>query len=194
MTTATQPQATPRHTETSGRLNQPWRAALAIGEVLLAAVAVVVGVWCWRRGIVSIVTPTGNGTPPLVSIVFYGNWMSSAIGLCTVAALLVLDALRQTVLAVRTRRRSKAIWPSVTAPLVDDPSLDEKPDQDEKPDHDEQLDHDEQSDHDEKPDHDDESDRDDESAERDETKDPETKGLETEGNGSEHTGSAQATD
>lgn len=126
MTTTTQPPATPRHAGRSDRLNQPWRAFLAAGEVVLAAVAVVVGVWCWHRGIVPIVTPTGNGTPPLVSIVFYGNWMSGAIGLCTVAALLVLDALRQTVLAIRTRRRRKADVPSVTDPLIDDPSLDEK--------------------------------------------------------------------
>jgi hypothetical protein len=102
-------------------LNQPWRGWLALGEVVLAAVAVLVGIWCWHRGIVPIVTPTDNGTPPLVSIVFYGNWMSGAIGLCTVAALLVLDALREVVLAVRTRRGRAALPATEDYPLVDEP-------------------------------------------------------------------------
>jgi hypothetical protein len=105
-------------------LNQPWRAWLALGEVVLAAVAVLVAVWCWHRGIVPIVTPTGNGTPPLVSIVFYGNWMSFAIGLCTVAALLVLDALREIVLAVRIRRRRPVLPATRDYPLVDDQESD----------------------------------------------------------------------
>ncbi|HJP76573.1 MAG TPA: hypothetical protein VJ914_20050 [Pseudonocardiaceae bacterium] len=109
-------------------LNQPWRGWLALGEVVLAAVAVVVGIWCWHRGIVPIVTPTGKTTPPLVSIVFYGNWMSGAIGLCTVGALLMLDALRQVVLAVRTRRRKAALPATRDYPLVDDPADDEKTD------------------------------------------------------------------
>jgi hypothetical protein len=111
--TASRPDAAPT-------LNQPWRAWLALGEVVLAAVAVLVGIWCWHRGIVPIVTPTGNGTPPLVSIVFYGNWMSGAIGLCTVAALLVLDALREIVLALRTRRRRPVLPATKDYPLVDD--------------------------------------------------------------------------
>ena len=102
-------------------LNQPWRGWLALGEVVLAAVAVLVGIWCWHRGITPIVTPTGNGTPPLVSIVFYGNWMSAAIGLCAVAALLVLDALREVALAVRTRRRRRALPATSDYPLVDVP-------------------------------------------------------------------------
>lgn len=103
-------------------LNQPWRAWLALGEVVLAAVAVLVGIWCWHRGIVPIVTPTQKGTQPLVSMVFYGNWMSGAIGLCTVAALLVLDAIRETALAVRTRRRRGAIPATRDYPLVDEPA------------------------------------------------------------------------
>ena len=109
-------------TTTATALNQPWRGWLALGEVVLAAVAVLVGIWCWHRGIVPIVTPAGNGAPPLVSIVFYGNWMSGAIGLCTVAALLVLDALRETVLAVRTRRGRGAVPATEDYPLVDDES------------------------------------------------------------------------
>jgi hypothetical protein len=90
---------------TRARLNQPWRGFVALGEVLLAAVAAVVAVLCWHRGVTTMVTPLGAGQPPLVSTIFYADWMAGAIGLVLVAALLVLDAVRQTLLAVRTRRR-----------------------------------------------------------------------------------------
>jgi hypothetical protein len=126
VTETTSTASAPRRADAAPALNQPWRAWLALGEVVLATVAVLVGIWCWHRGIVPIVTPTGNGTPPLVSIVFYGNWMSGAIGLCTVAALLVLDALREIVLAVRIRRRRPVQPATRDYPLVDDPAQDAK--------------------------------------------------------------------
>lgn len=84
-------------------LNQPWRAWIALAEAVVAVAAILIAVPCWQRGIVPIVSPVGGGRPPLVSTVFYGNWMSGAIGLCTVAGLLVVDALRQLILALRTR-------------------------------------------------------------------------------------------
>lgn len=86
-------------------LNQPWRGLVAVGEVLLAAAAVVVGVLCWQRGIVRIQTPVQGGQRVLESTVHYGNWSSAAIGLVVLAAILVLDAIRQALLAVRTRQR-----------------------------------------------------------------------------------------
>jgi hypothetical protein len=85
-------------------LNQPWRGWVAAGEVLVAAAAVLVGILCWRHGVTRIVTPV-PGRAPLVSTVLYGNWASAAIGLVVLAGLLVLDAIRQTMLAVRTRQR-----------------------------------------------------------------------------------------
>ncbi|HEX4700917.1 MAG TPA: hypothetical protein VH352_02210 [Pseudonocardiaceae bacterium] len=87
------------------RLHQPWRGFVALGEAVLAAAATVVGVLCWHRGVTTMVTPLGPGQPPLVSTIFYGGWMAAGIGLITVAAFLVLDAVRQALLAVRTRRR-----------------------------------------------------------------------------------------
>jgi len=90
----------------SARLNQPWRGLVAAGELLLAAAAVIVGVLCWHRGVTTMVTPLGPGQPPLVSTIFYADWMASAIGLVLVAAVLVLDAVRQALLAIRTRRRT----------------------------------------------------------------------------------------
>jgi hypothetical protein len=79
---------------------------VALGELLVAAAAAVFGVWCWHHGIGQIVTPV-PGQPPLVSTVFYGDWMSGAIGLVLLAGLLVLDALRHTALAVRARPKKQ---------------------------------------------------------------------------------------
>lgn len=87
------------------RLNQPWRAVVAVVELIVAAVAVVIGIACWQRGVTTMISPLGNGQPPLRSTIFYGNWMAGGVGLVTVAAILVLDAIRQLLLAVRTRRR-----------------------------------------------------------------------------------------
>jgi hypothetical protein len=87
------------------RLNQPWRFAVAAGEVVLAVVAVVFSTVAWKHGVTTMVTPLGAGQPPLRSTIFYGNWMSIGILLVTVAAILVLDAIRECVLALRTRSR-----------------------------------------------------------------------------------------
>lgn len=87
------------------KLNQPWRGLVAAGEAVLATAAAVVAVLCWHRGVTTMVTPLGPGQPPLVSTIFYADWMAFAIGLVLVATLLVLDALRQALLAIRTRRR-----------------------------------------------------------------------------------------
>lgn len=105
--------------DTSGaRLNQPWRAALAAGEIVVAALLVFAAVRLWRVGVTTLVTPLGQGRSPLVATIFYGNWMLYAILLVTAAAILALDAIREVVLAVRTRTR--ALPPEVTvAPLPD---------------------------------------------------------------------------
>ncbi|HWC80937.1 MAG TPA: hypothetical protein VG756_13340 [Pseudonocardiaceae bacterium] len=102
-------------------LSQPWRGLVALGEVVLAAVAVIVGILCWHRGFTQIVTPV-SGQQPLVSTVQYGNWASGAVGLVVLAGLLVLDAGRQTLLAVRTRQR-----PAPELPADDEDDL--EPDQ-----------------------------------------------------------------
>jgi hypothetical protein len=95
------------------RLNQPWRGLVALGEAILAAIAVVVAIQLWGRGVTTMVTPLGAGQPPLTSTIFYANWMAGSIGLVTVAAFLALDGLRQILLAIRTRRRP--VPPLVTA-------------------------------------------------------------------------------
>lgn len=98
------------------RPNQPWRGFVAGGEIALAAVAVLAGVLCWRNGIGHMVTPLGDGHPPLESTVFYGNWISGAIGLVAVGAFLLLDAFRQITLAVQARRRPPPPAMTVAAP------------------------------------------------------------------------------
>lgn len=99
-----------------GRLHQPWRALVAAGELIVAAAAVIVGIACWRHGVTTMVTPLSGGQPPLRSTIFYGDWMAGGIGLVTVAALLVLDAIRETALAVRTRSRPEPPEYTVAAP------------------------------------------------------------------------------
>jgi hypothetical protein len=110
VTTAVQPPDSLR----PARLNQPWRGFVALGEAILAAIAVVVAIQLWGRGVTTMVTPLGAGQPPLTSTIFYANWMAGSIGLVTIAAFLVLDGLRQTLLAIRTRRRL-LLPPLVTA-------------------------------------------------------------------------------
>ena len=88
---------------TAPRLNQPWRAAVAAGLLVVAVLAVLVAVWSWQRGVVTYDVPAGSGTPEMVSTRYLGSWMTIAIGLGTVAALLVVGAARQVLLAVRTR-------------------------------------------------------------------------------------------
>ena len=83
----------------AARLNQPWRGALAAVEVLVAAFLVVAVPWVWQRGIVPIqLQMPGSGG---VVTRHVGSWLTLAIGMGTVAAILLLNALRQLLLALR---------------------------------------------------------------------------------------------
>lgn len=105
--------------EVHAPLNQPWRAWVAVGEVVVAVVAVLVGIKLWSVGVTTLVTPLGNGAPPLVSTIYYGNWMAYGIGLVVVALILLLDAIREVLLAVRTRRRPLPPLVTVALPPVE---------------------------------------------------------------------------
>ncbi|OLF15778.1 hypothetical protein [Actinophytocola xanthii] len=87
------------------RLHRPRRAIVAVVELLVAGGAVAAAFWAWPRGFATIVTVAGDGTR-LLSERTYGNWLGGAIGFGALAALLVLDAIRQLVLAVRVRPRA----------------------------------------------------------------------------------------
>lgn len=89
---------------TPGRLHQPRRGLVAAAEVVVAVLLVVAAFWCWGRGVVHYEFPI-DGHSPLPATRLLGNWVGGAIGLAAVAALLLVDAFRQTLLAVRTRER-----------------------------------------------------------------------------------------
>lgn len=91
---ATEPGATPA--ADAEPLHRPWRAAIAGGELLLAGAAVWLAVLMWSSAMTTIGAETTR---------YAGNRIGVAMALGAVAALLVVDALRQLLLAVRTRRR-----------------------------------------------------------------------------------------
>ena len=96
------------------RLNQPKRGLIAAGEVVLIVVLAFAAQWCWHKGIVRLEYPV-EGQRTLVATRYFGNWIGGAVGLATLAGVLLLDAIRQTVLAVRTRGR-KPSAEAVTQP------------------------------------------------------------------------------
>jgi len=73
---------------------------------VFAAVAVWVAFWLWPHGVVTIDVPTEQGKN-LVATRLYGQWPAISILLGTIAAVLALDVIRQTVLAVRARPRKQ---------------------------------------------------------------------------------------
>ncbi|MGH3432892.1 MAG: hypothetical protein ACRDQB_08665 [Thermocrispum sp.] len=89
-----------------GRLHQPWRAVVALVELVLAALAVWLAFGMWSEGITVIPTPDGQGG--FVKLTrYHGDLLGGAIGLGLVAGLLVLDAARQALLALRVRSRQR---------------------------------------------------------------------------------------
>jgi hypothetical protein len=86
------------------RLHQPWRASIAAAEVLFALLLVFSAWWAWRSATVSIELPAQEGVTGVVTRMV-GSWVMAAVGTVTLAGLLLLDAFRQLMLALRTRRR-----------------------------------------------------------------------------------------
>lgn len=83
-------------------LNQPWRALVALGELIAAALVLWAAYWLWSKSTEPVTLVLRDGTR-LESTRSLGHWMAAAIGLGTVCGVLVLDALRQIVLAIRAR-------------------------------------------------------------------------------------------
>lgn len=88
-------------------LHQPKRWLIAAGEVVAIVLLTWAAVWCWNRGIVKLAYPI-DGHESLVSTRYHGNWLGTAVGAATLAVILALDAVRQVVLAVRTRPQKAA--------------------------------------------------------------------------------------
>ncbi|MGH4009164.1 MAG: hypothetical protein ACRDTH_13595 [Pseudonocardiaceae bacterium] len=73
------------------------RALITVVEVLAAIVLAWLAWWCWHRGV--IVTMRDGVALSRIE----GRWWAVASGAATLAGILVLDALRQGVLAVAPR-------------------------------------------------------------------------------------------
>jgi hypothetical protein len=90
--------------DSASQLHQPKRALIAAVEVVLIVLLAFAAHWCWQRGIQRFSYPI-EGRPPLVATRYHGNWIGGSIALATVAGVLLLDAIRQILLAGRTRDR-----------------------------------------------------------------------------------------
>jgi len=86
------------------RLHKPLRALVGAAEVILAALAVWGAFACWKAGVVPVVI-TYNETTTLESQRYFGGPLAGAIGLGVLAGILVVDAIRQFLLAVRAKGR-----------------------------------------------------------------------------------------
>lgn len=91
---------------TPARLHRPWRWLIAVVEVVLVVLAVLVAFRFWSLGVRTLTVTLSNGMV-LTSTRFIGSWMAGAIGLGAVAAILLVDALRQVLLAVRIKHRRR---------------------------------------------------------------------------------------
>lgn len=95
--------AWPQEDERSeGDLNQPWRAVVALVELLLACAAGWAATWAWSN-VVTTITFETSGAQELTSRLFSGPWTAASIGFGLLAALLLVDAFRELTLAVRAR-------------------------------------------------------------------------------------------
>jgi len=94
----------PEDTRPAARLHKPLRAVVGAVELILAALAVWGAFACWKAGVVPVVI-TYSETTTLESQRYFGGPLAGAIGLGVLAAILVVDAIRQFLLAVRAKGR-----------------------------------------------------------------------------------------
>lgn len=88
----------------SARLHQPWRGLVAAAEVVAAALALWGAFALWGPGVRTLTMTLANGVV-LVSTRYVGSWMAASIALGAIAVLLLVDAVREVLLAMRVRRR-----------------------------------------------------------------------------------------
>ena len=98
--------AWPQEDERSeGRVNRPWRAVVALLELLLAGAAGWAATWAWSR-VVTTITFEIAGEQELTSRLFSAPWSAAAIGFGLLAALLLVDAFRELTLSLRARHKN----------------------------------------------------------------------------------------
>lgn len=85
-------------------LNRPYRRLIAVVEIVLTAALVVAAVLLWRDVNYDIAYTAESGRK-LLSTRMRGDLAGACIGLCLIAAFVLLDAIRQMVLATRARHR-----------------------------------------------------------------------------------------
>lgn len=86
-------------------LSQPLRWLVAAAEVLAAAALVVLAVWAWRRSTIPVELPQyDNPAIPAYSSRQSGPMVALAVGAALACGVLLLDAAREALLAVRGRR------------------------------------------------------------------------------------------
>lgn len=100
----------------AGALHRPWRALVALIELLVIGLAVWGAFALWSRGVLSVVTWRGEGADQASSTRYLGHWIAGSIALGALASVLLLDAVREMLLAVATRRfrrrnPERVIWP-----------------------------------------------------------------------------------
>ncbi|CRK60192.1 hypothetical protein [Alloactinosynnema sp. L-07] len=86
-----------------GAVNQPRRAVFAAVDVVVAGLLGWLAVWMWGQGI--DVVGVVRDRPDLVVDRFQGQWIGGSVAVATLGLILILDAVRQLVLAVRSRSR-----------------------------------------------------------------------------------------
>ncbi|MEV4317732.1 hypothetical protein [Actinocrispum sp. NPDC049592] len=90
-----------------GGLNQPRRAIAGAAEIVVTGALVWLAFWLWSKSGVTVTQSFDDGRPPYVSHRLYGHWMALSILSATVAGILLVDAIRQFILAVQARPGGK---------------------------------------------------------------------------------------
>lgn len=94
----------PAEEQHANNVNEPWRAVVALVELVLAVLASWGATWAWSRVVTDVPMRAEDGTA-LTSRLYDGPWVAAAIGFGLLAALLLVDLVRELMLAWRARSR-----------------------------------------------------------------------------------------
>lgn len=105
-----------------GRLHQPRRIAVAVVELAVAAVAVWGAFLLWGSAVRDVTVRLDDGST-LTSRVYEGDLIGLAVALGALAAVLLIDAVRQVMLGVaaKGKKPKKRKRPDADEPDADEP-------------------------------------------------------------------------